>query len=351
MTKGTDQMPPRKILVVDDDPATARLVRSWYKGTPYEILDATTGEDGLRLARKVNPDMILLDLRLPGVDGISAARGLKTDPATRAIPVILLTACRDVDSKVQAFAAGADDYITKPFEFEEVDARIRSMLRRRTVFVNLESTIEDLKESNEELEQLLVVDEKTGLYNFRHFQRKLREEWQRAERYGTPLSLLFFDLDNFKQINDTHGHPAGDRALKEFATLVTGGARATDTAARYGGEEFAVILPHTDGPMAVRVAERIRAAVEEFPFLERDRPFRLTVSGGLATFPSTPEVESVDALVRAADQALYRAKDLGKNRIVSGGDNPRHGSGAPNRRRRQPGASSNGKTTSSTVDR
>ena len=308
--------PPQRILVVDDDPETARLVRDWFRGQPYEILDAADGETALERVRRERPALILLDLKMPGVDGISVARSLKEDPATRSIPIILLTACRDVESKVEAFAAGADDYVTKPFEFEEIDARIRSMLQKRGLLVSLESKVRDLTATNDQLEKLLVVDEKTGLFNFREFQRRLREEWQRAERYSTQLSLVFLDLDHFKQVNDTLGHQAGDKVLCEFATLVTGGARANDIAARYGGEEFAVILPHTDGPMAVRVAERILAAVREFVFLADERPTRITVSAGVATYPSGPEVDSVDGLVRAADRALYRAKDTGRDRVV-----------------------------------
>jgi len=253
------------------------------------------------------------------VDGAApagVARRLKGDPQTRTIPLILLTACRDVESKVEAFAAGADDYITKPFEFAEVDARIRAMLRTRDRLVTLELTVRDLTSTNEQLEQLLMVDDKTGLYNFREFQRRLREEWQRSERYSVPLSLVFFDLDNFKRLNDTLGHQAGDRALQEFATLVAGGARANDIAARYGGEEFAVILPHTDAKMAVRVAERIRRATQEFVFLADETPTRVTVSAGVATYPSIEDVDSVDGLIRAADIALYRAKDHGRDRVV-----------------------------------
>jgi diguanylate cyclase (GGDEF)-like protein len=305
-----------RILVVDDDPNTVEMVRSWFDGGPYEILEAGDGRSGLRLAYESDPDLILLDLKMPELDGISVAKRLKGDPATRAIPLILLTACRDTDSKVEAFAAGADDYITKPFEFAEVDARVRAMLRTRDRLVTLELTVRDLTSTNQQLEQLLMIDDKTGLYNFREFQRRLRQEWQRSERYAVPLSLVFFDLDNFKRLNDTLGHQAGDRALQEFATLVTGGARANDIAARYGGEEFAVILPHTDGRMAVRVAERIRRATREFLFLADETPTRVTVSAGVATYPASQEIDSVDSLIRAADSALYLAKDSGRDQVV-----------------------------------
>jgi diguanylate cyclase (GGDEF)-like protein len=217
---------------------------------------------------------------------------------------------------VEAFAAGADDYVTKPFDFHEVDARIRAMLRKRELYSTLETTIETLKSANTQLEELLVVDEKTGLYNFRQFQRKLKDEWLRAERYGTSLSLAMLDLDDFKRVNDSYGHPAGDRVLQEFATLVAGGARATDLAARYGGEEFAIILPHTGGAMATRVAERIRHAVRDFRFGSPDHGLRLTVSIGVSTFPSVPDITTSSALILAADRALYRAKHSGKNCVV-----------------------------------
>ncbi len=313
-----------RILVVDDDPETARLLRSWYGGEPFEILSASDGEEGIGVATAAGPDLIVLDVSMPRMDGFTATHRLKADPVTASIPVILLTARRHTDDKVRGFAAGCDDYVTKPFAFEEMDARIRAMLRKRELYMELECKNRELLSSNKQLEELLVVDEKTGLANFREFQRRLREEWLRAVRYRTPLSLVMLDLDDFKRVNDTYGHPAGDRALREFALLVAGGARATDLAARYGGEEFGMILPHTEGELAVRVAERVRAAVEEFVFLESDHPTRLTVSAGIATWPSGRPIDSAEALVREADRALYRAKDEGKNRVVlDGGLAPR----------------------------
>jgi len=305
-----------RILIVDDDPGTVRLLRSWFEDRRYEILEAGNGEQALAIAATGRPDLILLDLNMPDPDGIAVARQLKGDAQTRAIPIILLTAVRDSSTKVEAFAAGADDYVTKPFAFEEVGARIETMLRRRDALVQLESTVADLNSTNAHLEQLLMLDEKTGLYNFRAFRQRLVEEWNRSSRYDTKLSLVFFDIDHFKLVNDTLGHPAGDRILQEFATLVTGGARANDIAARYGGEEFAVVLPHTDGFMALRVAERVRRAVAEFVFNEDETPSRITVSAGVATYPSTPELDTVDMLIRAADEALYSAKDRGRNRVV-----------------------------------
>jgi diguanylate cyclase (GGDEF)-like protein len=305
-----------RILVVDDDPETARLLRTWFRGQPYDILEARDGDEGLDFAAREKPDIILLDLRMPTLDGHEVARGLKRDPETNGIPVILLSASNSVEDKVEAFLAGVDDYVVKPFAFEEVDARIRAMLKKRELYMAHESALRDLRASNEQLTEELGVDEKTGANNYRSFQRRLAEEWLRAQRYGMPLSLVMLDLDDFKRLNDSLGHRAGDLALREFATLVAGGARATDLAARYGGEEFAIILPHTAGAMAALVADRVLAAVREFLFLADESPSRLTVSAGVATYPSHPDIDDPDALVRAADRALYRAKEQGKDRVV-----------------------------------
>jgi len=314
--------PRYRILVVDDDPDTVRLIRSWFRGKPYEVLDAGNGEDGLKLAVAERPDLILLDLRMPGRDGISVARELRQEESTRLIPVILLTAIRDLDAKVEAFAAGVDDYVTKPFAFEEIDARIQSNLRKGEFLRGLQLQVQDLSADKHQLEQSLQLDEKTGLYNFREFQRRLKQEWERAVRYQTPLSLVFLDVDHFKSINDRLGHQAGDRVLREFAILVQGTARANDVAARYGGEEFALILPHTDGAQAARVADRLLRSVREFVFVEDETPTRMTVSAGLANYPASSGIDSVDTLVRAADVALYRAKDAGRDCVVVAEESP-----------------------------
>lgn len=312
-----------RILVVDDDPSTARLVRDWYRDRPFEILEAGDGDNGVRRALAERPDIILLDLVMPGVDGFGACRALKADPATRGIPVILLSAKREASTKAEGFEAGVDDYVTKPFDFEEVDARIRAMLRKRELYLTLENANRELQATNAQLEELATVDELTGLANYRVFKEKLREEWLRSARYETPLSVIMLDLDDFKQINDTLGHPAGDRVLREFAMLVTGGARATDVAARYGGEEFGLILPHTVGERAVRVAERIRRAVEAFEFLDGAERIRVTVSAGVATVEAASTDGDPDSLVAASDRALYAAKNAGKNRVfVSGPAKP-----------------------------
>jgi len=291
-----------KILVVDDEDETAQVLRGWYKNQAIEILEAKDGDEGIRRAINEKPDIILMDLMMPGINGFEASRRLKADPVTSDIPVILLSARREPQTKREGFDAGIDHYVEKPFDLDEMDARIRSMLQKNKTY--------------RELQVEATVDEKTGLANYRVFYKKLRDEWERSERYDQPLSIVMLDLDDFKKVNDSLGHPAGDRVLREFAVLVSGGARGTDLAARYGGEEFAMILPHTDRERAERVAERVRAAVADFSFLEPDHPLRVTVSAGVATFASSPDITSAEQLVAAADRALYAAKKAGKNRVV-----------------------------------
>jgi diguanylate cyclase (GGDEF)-like protein len=291
-----------KILVVDDDEETARLVREWYKNQPVQILEAKNGADGVRLAVSEKPDLILMDLMMPGISGFDASRRIKADPITADIPVLLLSARREPQTKREGFEAGIDDYVEKPFDLGEVDARIRSMIEKSRTL--------------QKLQVEATVDEKTALANYREFYKRLRYEWDRSERYGHPLSLVMLDLDDFKRVNDDLGHLAGDRVLREFGMLLTGGARGIDLPARYGGEEFAMILPHTDRKRAELVAERVRTAVAEFAFLEPDHPRRVTVSAGVATFAAGADIASAEQLVAAADRALYDAKKAGKNRVV-----------------------------------
>jgi two-component system cell cycle response regulator len=205
----------------------------------------------------------------------------------------------------------------KPFQYEEVETRVRTMLKKREVFRALELANKELLRANERMSRLIQFDDKTGLYNFRFFMERLNEEFKRARRYGNRLTLAMLDIDYFKAVNDRHGHPAGDRVLREFGEIMVRSARETDLIARYGGEEFAALLPQTTAVHGQRLAERIRRVTEGFRFRGSDGPgpvIRITVSAGVATYPLNDRIQRPEDLIKAADDALYRAKGSGRNR-------------------------------------
>ena len=173
-----------------------------------------------------------------------------------------------------------------------------------------------MRDANERLLTLTVTDERTNLLNDRYLRRRLSEEFKRAQRYGTPLSVAMLDLDHFKQVNDKYGHDCGDQVLREFAKLLTENARTTDIVGRYGGEEFLIVLPNTDGIRAAIVAERIRKAADEHIYKYKEFLVRLTVSAGVASSPANTQVRDENDLLKAADQALYRAKQVSRNRVI-----------------------------------
>jgi two-component system chemotaxis family response regulator WspR len=310
-----EKEPARRILVVDDDQDALGLLGRLSSECGHELLTAGDGNTALELVQEERPDLVLLDLVMPGRDGIEVTRTLKQDSALRSIPVVILSARHAPSDKVAAFAAGADDYVTKPFSLDEIDARIKSNLRKRDLYLVLEQANRRLREANTRLSELAVTDEKTTLPNYRAFRRRLEDELKRADRYGTALSLAMIDLDDFKSLNDTFGHTVGDQALRSVAQVLKSAARETDYVARYGGEEFAVLLPHTGPTEAMRVAQRVRQSVSNGNG-EADPGYRITLSVGIATYPNDPRVHEPDQLVAAADRALYAAKSGGKDRVV-----------------------------------
>jgi diguanylate cyclase (GGDEF)-like protein len=300
----------RSVLAIDDAPDIHELleVRLAPEGLVlYRALDAT---EGLAKARELRPDLILLDLYLPGTDGFDLCRMLKDDPATAQIPVIFLTAATDVVAKVQGFELGAVDYVQKPFVPEELRARVRAALRS--------------KQDRDVLSARAQVDGLTGVWNRSYFDHRLQEAIAATRRYGRPVSLVMLDVDHFKQTNDTFGHPFGDLVLQAVGELLQTTLRATDVPCRFGGEEFALILPETEEQPATQTAERIRIRVAELVFRPKDVPVRITASLGVACSTSfDPDRLSPTAMVEAADGALYRAKHEGRNRVSVAGATPR----------------------------
>ncbi len=301
--------PRGRILVVDDNPDNIEIIATRLRFRGYEMEEATDGRQALELVRRDPPDLILLDVMLPDIDGYEISRQIKGSDDLPFIPIILVTARDSTQDKVAGLDAGADDYLTKPINFPELEARVRSMLR-------IKRLQDELEEKNRELERLSISDGLTGLFNHRHIHGLLHEEFDRAQRTGEKISVAMLDLDRFKAVNDTHGHPAGDRVLQELAEILRENAREIDRIGRYGGEEFMVILPETDIEDATVFVERIRREVARRPFdIQADEPLRMTVSVGVATYPNEG-IDTPEALVKMADNALYAAKSGGRDRVV-----------------------------------
>lgn len=300
------------VLIIDDSEAVRRRLQQTLE--THHVFDhyvaAGDGLDGYRKLRQQPVDLVLCDLDMPGFDGFKFLRMLTGDASVQQIPVILLTGHEDVDSKVKGLSAGASDYLTKPFHDAELIARVN-------VHLNLKRLRDELGEKNRELETLARVDALTGAKNRRCLMEVLQSEFDRCRRYERPFSLLMFDLDHFKQINDQHGHQTGDEVLVAVAKALASALRSNDTVGRYGGEEFAVVLPETSREAAVAVAERCRSLVEalRIPLVD-GTDLRVTTSVGLASVPDAGIADLSD-LVRIADGALYEAKRGGRNRLVA----------------------------------
>jgi diguanylate cyclase (GGDEF)-like protein len=313
------------ILIVDDNPINLDLLSGMLLDRGYRVRVATNGRRALSAARSAVPDLVMLDINMPEMDGYDVCRHIKQDDLTRDIPVIFISALDNALDKVKAFQTGGADYVTKPFQFEEVLARIEiqlkiSRLQREMERKNaeLEQSMLQLERANRMLRALSYLDGLTGIANRRHFEESLDQEWRRAARTGSPLSLLMVDIDHFKALNDARGHQYGDDCLRQVATALSDALkRAGDLATRYGGEEFAVVLPATELDGARAIAEEIRARVEELAIgREAGSSAVVTVSVGAATALASEGVPPSD-LIDAADRALYQAKNEGRNRVVA----------------------------------
>lgn len=290
-----------KILVVDDEPANIELMAGLFEET-CDVLFATRGEKALEIAAAVAPDLILLDVMLPGMDGFAICRQLKTDLVTKDIPIIFVTALGDTQAETRGLELGAVDYITKPINPAVVKMRVRNQI--------------ELKQARDQLACLATTDGLTGLANRRRFDEVLALENTRLSRSGAHLGLILLDIDHFKAFNDVYGHVRGDDCLRLVGRVVASHAqRASDLAARYGGEEFACILPESKSLQGVaEVAESIRQDVMALGILHEESPTApvVTVSLGVVW---TSVSSSPAELVAAVDRLLYQAKSLGRNRV------------------------------------
>lgn len=296
--------PTPKVLIIDDSTVVHRFLDGALVDEGLELFHAFDGNEGLAQAKKIRPDMILLDIVMPAVSGFEICTRLKEDATTSQIPVIFLSAVGDVFNKVQGLDLGAVDFVVKPFEAAELQARVRAALRTKRLV--------------DMLSELADVDALTGLWNRSHFDKCLVKETELQEDASRPLTLLMMDIDYFKQCNDRFGHPFGDRVLQAVAGSMLQVLRTSDVTCRFGGDEFAVILPDTGLAEAIDLAERLRVQIGTHSLNYRGQQVAVTISGGLASLPSPEKSTETPAtiLVHAADSALYRAKSRGRNCVL-----------------------------------
>ncbi len=304
------------ILIVDDSPSNSEMLLQILTGVGFQVRVAVSGENAILEVTKNPPDLILLDILMPGIDGFDTCIKLKANPATREIPVIFITAFADTESKVKGLSLGGVDYITKPFHAAELLARVNVHLKLRCLTQKVAEQATALQQANQKLQRLADLDGLTQVANRRRFDEYLAREWQRLRRERAPLSLILCDVDYFKQYNDRYGHLAGDNCLKQVAlALERTLKRPADLAARYGGEEFAIILPNTELAGALELAEIMRLKVEELGIAHAcsQSSQYVTISLGLST--TIPDlINTPQCLLAAADRALYKAKRNGRNR-------------------------------------
>ncbi|HWQ54300.1 MAG TPA: diguanylate cyclase [Bryobacteraceae bacterium] len=299
---------PMQVLVAEDSPIFQRMLHHMLSKWGYDVVPASDGEEAWHLLRNENgPRLAILDWMMPGLDGVEVcrkARALGREPYTY---ILLLTARTERSDLVEGMEAGADDYVTKPFNAHELRVRLRAGRR----ILDLQ---EELVRAREALRRQATHDGLTGLWNRTAILEVLKKELVRGNRESTPVAVLMADLDHFKQVNDTHGHLAGDAVLQQAARRMQSGLRRYDSLGRYGGEEFLAVLPGCEGAGAVAQAERLRESFRGQSFELPGGSLAVTCSLGVS-WTDAPQTDQAEALLRSADQALYLAKDHGRNRV------------------------------------
>jgi two-component system cell cycle response regulator len=296
------------VLLVEDNERDVKLIQSYLHGQPYRVAVAASGEEGLLCVEREKVDLILLDIMLPGMDGFEVCRRLRKMEQARNVQIVVITSLNDLENKLTGIQLGVDDFLVKPLNARELTGRINILLDKKvymdTLCYNCETALNSA-----------IIDGLTGLYNNAYFKRFLDIEVKRSLRHGYPVSLVMIDVDDFKDHNDTLGHPAGDIILKECAQVIRENVREIDLPVRYGGDELAIVLPYCNRENALQVLERIRQALASHVFPDKVPllPGSVTISMGLAM--STSDAASAEELTEKADRMLYRAKNEGKDRI------------------------------------
>jgi len=307
LSRGSRNQLRQKILVVDDA-ETNLLILSNLLAEEGDVFSATDGTQAIALAGSMLPDLILLDVSMPGMDGYEVCRHLKSDIRTRDIPIVFVTGRTEDNDQEKGLSLGAIDYILKPYSPLIVLARIRNHLA-------LQKAHRDLKAANEELTRLATTDFLTGVWNRRRFMELGEAEVARVRRSGRSFGMAMMDVDHFKSVNDTHGHDAGDNVLRTLAEACVDRLRNVDIVGRMGGEEFALILPETDPQGAMLTVERLREYLGELAIPIDSGALTVTVSIGVTTVKDPSD--TIEAALKRADEALYQAKGSGRNKTVA----------------------------------
>ncbi len=297
-----------RVLIADDDSISRRMLAKMIEAWGYEVVAAPNGSDAWAILNQPSaPRLAILDWMMPGMTGPALCRALRDANREPYTYVLLLTARTERQDLIEGMESGADDYVTKPFDADELEVRLRA--GRRIVDLQAELVV-----AREALRDQAMRDPLTCVWNRHAILEALSREMQRSIRDGTPIAVMMADLDLFKRINDSHGHLAGDAVLRGAASRMQACLRAYDLVGRYGGEEFLAVLPGTSRSHAIQLGERLRAAVAGAPFHVRSTPLAATVSVGVSATDGAAGLTPED-LIRAADQALYQAKMGGRNRV------------------------------------
>src|SRR5215470_13792543 len=304
-----DDSIPSRILIVEDRPESSAWLRSVLQA-PHEVAAVETFEEALVRVRGSDYDLVIVSLGMRGFDGLRLCSQLRSLPEGRNVPILVVVSEGDRRKLHQALEMGVNDYLTRPIDQNELTARVRTQLRKKRYADRLRHNVQLSLE-------MAITDQLTGLHNRRYMARHLDNLIASSKRSGKPLSFVIMDIDFFKSINDTNGHDIGDEVLKEFASRIAANVRGIDLACRYGGEEFVVVMPDTDVAFAFSVAERLRQQIEVTPIVISRNPneLKITVSMGIAKSEGADDTS--EALLHRADQALYRAKRSGRNRVVA----------------------------------
>jgi diguanylate cyclase (GGDEF)-like protein len=291
---------PSKILVVEDTQKDFDFLKTTLEKEKYDIIRSNDGKQLIEMMGQETPDLIVLDLLLPDTDGFELCRRIRSEERYMSIPILFFTSSMNLDNKLLGLQLGASDFLGKDCDPRELTIRVKNLLNYKRLYDNVV--------------KLSVIDSLTHVYNRRYFQHRLRDEFERGRRYGREFCCVIIDVDHFKEVNDSKGHPVGDKVLKTIAAILRSNIRAADVLCRYGGDEFGLLLPETNFQGAYVTAERVRSKVEKTNLNNPEDPVLISLSIGISSLIEGGALE-MDELVTQADVALYQAKRSGRNQI------------------------------------